>query len=184
MRASVVLRDRVLTPLAVGFALYGGVVLLVITAVTMLNVAGFALDAVARPFGGRVPGVSGYEEVVALLVGGATLSFLPWCQLRWGHVTVDLFTRRAPRRLVAAVDRLALVLTAALAFGLALSMAVGMAQMRTDGVVTGVRAWPEWPFWGPGVAGLALWGAVAAVMALAPPASPTTAGGGEGRPHG
>ncbi|MQX38438.1 TRAP transporter small permease [Roseospira navarrensis] len=164
------LRDRVLAPLAAGLAVYGGLVLFVITAITMVNVAGFTLDALAEPFGGRVSGLSGYEEVVALLIGGATLAFLPWCQLRRGHVVVDLFTRRLPARAVDAIDRLALALTAVLALGLAVSMAWGMARMRADGVVTGVLSWPEWPFWSPGVVALALWGSVAAVMAVAPPA--------------
>lgn len=168
MTAAAALRDRVMAPLAAALALYGGGVLLAITAVTMLNVAGFALDAAVRPFGGRVPGVSGYEEIVALLIGGGTLSLMPWCQLRRGHVTVDLFTRRAPDHFVRTVDRVALALTALMALGFAVAMAAGMSQSHADGIVTGVRAWPEWPFWIPGIVALALWSATAAVMALAP----------------
>nr|WP_246423679.1 TRAP transporter small permease subunit [Roseospira goensis] len=155
--------------------MYGGGVLLVITALTVVNVAGFALDALVRPWGGAVPGLAGYEEVVALLIGGAALAFLPWCQLRYGHVAVDLFTQRAPAAFNAAVDRLALALTAALALFLARGMLDGLVQARADGVVTGVRDWPEWPFWIPGLIALGLWAACAGVMALAP-AGPGAAG--------
>jgi TRAP-type C4-dicarboxylate transport system permease small subunit len=168
MTAAAALRDRVVAPLAAVLALYGGAVLLTITAITMLNVAGFALDALARPFGARVPGLSGYEEVVALLIGGGTLALLPWCQIRRGHVAVDLFTRRAPAALVRTIDRIGLLLTALMALGFALAMAAGMMQARSDGIVTGVRAWPEWPFWIPGIVALAVWSVTAAVMAAAP----------------
>jgi len=166
-RPVAVLRVRVLAPLAGLLAGYGGLVLFAITALTMVNVGGFALDALVRPLGGAVAGLSGYEEVVALLIGG-TLSFLPWCQLRRGHVSVDLFTRFMPAGLVRVIDRFSLLLTAALAFGLALAMAAGMGQARADGIVTGVRGLPEWPFWLPGIVSLAVWGVTAAVMALDP----------------
>jgi len=176
-----VLGGRVVEPLARLLAVYGGLVLFAITALTMINVGGFALDALARPLGMAVAGLSGYEEVVALLIGG-TLSFLPWCQLRRGHVTVDLVTRFMPAGLVRAIDRLSLILTAVLAFGLALAMAVGLEQSRADGIVTGVRGLPEWPFWIPGIVSLAAWGVTAAVMAL----DPSDAGSSEGGspPHG
>lgn len=166
-RIAATVRDRVLSPLATALALYGGAVLLAITLVTMANVAGFALDALARPLGGRVPGISGYEEIVALLIGGGALAFLPWCQLRYGHVAVDLFTQRAPAAFNAAVDRVALALTSVVAVFLGGMMIEGMRLARADGVVTGVRGWPEWPFWIPGIVALLAWGATAAVMTVA-----------------
>ncbi|SDE26844.1 TRAP transporter small permease subunit [Rhodospira trueperi] len=168
-------RERLLRPLAIALALYGGLVLLVVTALTMVNVTGVALDALVRPLGGSVPGLAGYEEVVALLIGGGALAFLPYCQLRYGHVAVDLFTLRAPRAFNAALDRLSLALTALLALFLGGSMIVGMAEARADGVISSVRAWPEWPFWLPGIVALLAWSATAAVMAAAPP-GPEAAG--------
>jgi len=155
-------------PLAGALALYGGGALLIIVAMTMVNAAGFGLDAVARAWGGAVPGLSGYEEVVALLVGGAALSFLPWCQVRGGHVAVDLFTQTLPRSLTAIIDRLTHGLTAMLALFLGLRMVAGMLEARADGVVSSVHSWPEWPFWVPGVIATLTWSLTAAVLALAP----------------
>lgn len=162
---------RVLLLLARALAAYGGLVLLLITAITMINVAGFGLDAIMRSFGRSVPGLAGYEEVVALLVGGAALSFLPWCQLRRGHVAVDLFTRRLPGRVTAGIDRLAYGITAIVALFLGLEMAAGLAVARADGIVTGVRDWAAWPFQGPGVIALLTWSACALMMAINPAAA-------------
>lgn len=162
---------RVLVFLARALAAYGGLVLLLITAITMLNVAGFGLDALARPLGLSVPGLAGYEEVVALLVGGAALSFLPWCQMRRGHVAVDLFTRRLPGRVIGGIDRAAYAITAAVALFLGVEMAAGLAVARADGIVTGVRDWVAWPFQVPGVAALLTWSACAVLMAVNPAAA-------------
>ncbi len=162
---------RALEPLARTLAAYGGGVLLLITAVTMANVAGFALNALARPLGGTVPGLSGYEEIVALLVGGAALAFLPWCQLQRGHVAVDLFTRHLPAGATGGIDRTAHALTAAVALFLGLQMAAGLLNARADGIVTGVRDWPVWPFQVPGVLALLVWSACAALLALDPEAA-------------
>lgn len=162
------LRDRMVAPLADALALYGGLMLLVIVAMTVVNAAGFGLDAVARTWGGAVPGLSGYEEIVALLVGGAALSFLPWCQMQGGHVVVDLFTQRLPRPVIRAIDRLTHGLTAGLALFLGSRMIAGMLEARADGVVSSVHSWPEWPFWVPGVIATLTWSLTAAVLALAP----------------
>lgn len=174
--AAAALRDRLLTPLARALALYGGAVLLIVMVLTVINVAGFALDAVLAPtLGVAVPGLPGYEEAVALLIGGAALSFLPWCQMRYGHVAVDLFTQRAPAAFNAAVDRLALALTAVLALFLGAALAVGMLEARADGLLSSVLSWPVWPFRLPAILALVAWGATAATMAVAPP-DPAAAG--------
>ncbi|MBB4265760.1 TRAP transporter small permease [Roseospira visakhapatnamensis] len=162
----VILRDRVVVPLAGALALYGGLMLLIIVAMTMINTAGFGLDALARHWGGAVSGLSGYEEIVALLVGGAALSFLPWCQVRGGHVVVDLFTQRLPRRVTAAIDRVGQGLTALLALGLGTRMIEGMLEARADGVVSSVHSWPEWPFWVPGIVATLAWSLTAAVLTV------------------
>lgn len=152
---------------AAALALAGGCVLLLIAAVTSFNAGAFALDRLARLWGGNVAGLPGYEDFVRLAVSAAALLLLPHCQARHGHVVVDIFTRNAPRPLRRGLDTAARALTAAFALFLAASMTAGMAETFRDGALSRVLGWPEWPFQLPGIAALLLWSAVAARQALA-----------------
>lgn len=147
--------------LTAGWAVLGGIALLAIVFVTAANVALFALDRIAGWMGGSVGALPGYEDFVRLAVAGAVPMFLPWCQVRRGHVAVDLFLRRAPAGLNRFIDRLSLVLMAGAALFLAYWMVLGMAETREDGALSRVLGWPEWPFYLPGIASLVLWAAVA-----------------------
>lgn len=150
-------------------ALAAGVALLAIMAATSLNAAGFALDRLARPFGGAVPGLPGYEDFVNLTLSGAALLFFPYCQLRRGHVVVDIFTKGLPAPLGRALDLLWLLVLAALALFLAYWMTLGLMETRADGVRSPVLGWPLWPFYLPGVAALLLWALVCLTQAAAGP---------------
>lgn len=150
--------------LAESWAVGGGLVLLGIVLVTTANVGAFALDRLARPWGGTVAGLPGYEDFVRLAVSGAALMFFPYAQARRGHVAVDIFVARLPAGLRRALDRLWLLATIALALFLAWWMWFGMARARADALVTGVLGWPDWPFYLPGIASLILWAAVAVVQ--------------------
>ena len=150
-----------LEKLAAGLAVLGGFVLLAIVLVTATNVALFALDRVAGWMGGTVGALPGYEDFVRLAVAAAVPMFLPWCQVRRGHIAVDLFLRRAPASLNRFIDRLSLVLMAGSALFLAYWMMLGMAETREDGALSRVLGWQEWPFYVPGIASLLLWAAVA-----------------------
>ncbi|MEO1694282.1 MAG: TRAP transporter small permease subunit [Pseudomonadota bacterium] len=152
--------------LARALALCGGLVLLVVMVITSINVAAFALDRLARPFGGIVPGLQGYEDVIVLAMAVAAPLFLPWCQAERGHIAIDAFTARAPAALKGALDRIALIATAALALALAVALCIGALETRADAVLSPVLGWPTWPSFLPGVVGLATWSAVAAVQAL------------------
>ncbi|RMD47387.1 MAG: TRAP transporter small permease [Alphaproteobacteria bacterium] len=73
----------------------GGLVLVAIAVMTVVSVSGRALV----PLGlGPVPGDF---ELVEMGTAVAVFSFLPWCQLRRGHVTVDILVDRFPPRLAA-----------------------------------------------------------------------------------
>ena len=80
--------------------------MLAIVLVTTTNIVLFALDRVARTFGGVVSGLPGYEDFVSLAVSCAALMFFPLCQLRRGHVAVDVFTENLPRRSQHTLDRM------------------------------------------------------------------------------
>ena len=89
------MRDLV-EKLAAAWALIGGLVLLAIVLVTTANAGAFTLDRLARVFGGTVSGLPGYEDFVRLAISAAALMLLPYCQLRRGHVAVDLFAKWLP----------------------------------------------------------------------------------------
>jgi len=151
------------------WALLGGVLLLAIMAITSVNVAGFGLDRIARLAGGSVTGLPGYEDFVTLAVGCAALMFLPLCQARRSHVTVDLATGLLPRAVRRWLDRLWLAAIVCLAVFLCYSMSLGSLETRSDNVLSPILGWPVWPFYGPGIVSLALWAWVGLAQLLDAP---------------
>lgn len=154
------LLDRVTT----WWAIAGGLFILAIVFVTTANVALFGFDRVARLYGGVVSGLPGYEDFVSLAVSCAALMFFPLCQLRRGHVAVDVFTSRLPPIWLARIDRLWSATACLAAAFLAFWMALGMDQARSDQGTSPVLGWPLWPFYLPGVLSLLLWALVAAAQ--------------------
>jgi TRAP-type C4-dicarboxylate transport system permease small subunit len=147
------------------WALLGGVGLLLIVGATAFNVGAFAADMVARRFGGSVAAFPGYEDFVRLMVSAAALMLFPYCQLRRGHVAVDLLVERMPQSVQRAIDAISLIGMTLLVLFLLYWMVIGMAETRADHAVSRVLEWPEWPFYLPGLISLALWALVAAVDA-------------------
>ncbi|MCI4661094.1 MAG: TRAP transporter small permease [Neomegalonema sp.] len=152
---------KVLGRLAELFALIGGAVMLAIVLVTTTNTGAFLADRIARGFGGSVSALPGYEDFVRVSISCVALLFFPFCQLNRGHVSVDLFVSALPYRVRRGLDRLWLLVTAAIALFLAWWMVQGMLQQQADGVVTSVLSWPKWPFYAPGIASLVLWALIA-----------------------
>ena len=152
--------DRV----AAAWAVLGGVILLTIVAVTVTNAGAFGLDKLARMAGATVSGLPGYEDFVTLAIGAASPMFLPYAQARRGHLAVDLFTAKAPRSVQRGLERIGVILTAAMALFLAYWMVYGMLQTLDDNALSRVLGWPVWPFYGPGIVSLMLWAAVAAAQ--------------------
>ncbi|MBB5516877.1 TRAP-type C4-dicarboxylate transport system permease small subunit [Rubricella aquisinus] len=87
-------------------ALFGGVLLAAIALVTVVSVVGRALVAY-----GFSP-VKGDFELVQLGCAIAVFSFLPWCQINRGHVTVDLLADQFSPRVKSALGFLGNVLLA------------------------------------------------------------------------
>ena len=146
------------------FAILGGVIMLVIVAVTTTNTTAFILDRIAGLFGTDISGLPGYEDFVQLAISGAGLMFFPYCQSQRGHVAVDLFMDYFPRGFQQAFDALWLFITAFIALFLAYWMVFGMFEVRSDGVVTSVLGWKVWPFYLPGIAALVLWALISATQ--------------------
>ncbi len=162
---------------AAAWALLGGLGLLAIVLVTAFNVGAIALDRAAGAWGGSVAILAGYEDFVRVTISSAALMLFPYCQLRRGHVGVDLFVERLPVKAQAFLDRLSLALMAGLALFLAYWMWFGMLETRADGAVSRVLGWAEWPFYLPGLVSLVLWALAAIAMLVDPdPAEPAAAG--------
>lgn len=70
--------------------------------------------------------------------------FLPYCQMIDGHVMVDVFTVRAPPRVKAILDALAMLLFTGVAGLLAWRMSVGGFEMYERGQTTAVVKLPYW----------------------------------------
>lgn len=159
-----------LEKIATWWALLGGLILLAIVLVTACNAGAFALDRVARLFGGTVTALPGYEDFVRLAISAAALMLMPYCQIRRGHLAVDLFFRMTLRRTKRLLDRLSLLGMALVTLFLAYWMLLGMIETHADGAVSRVLGWPEWPFYLPGLASLLLWAAIAALQFVEPDA--------------
>lgn len=157
-----------LEKIAAAWAMAAGAVLAAIALVTVINAGAFLADRLARLAGASVAGLPGYEDFVRLAVGCAALMLIPYCQVRRGHIAVDILVSRLPRGLGRALDRISGLGIAALALCLAYWMTLGMAETRADHALSRVLGWPEWPFYLPGIASLVLWAAIAAAQALWP----------------
>lgn len=75
----------------------GGIILVAIAVLTVASITGRALI-----FIGLSP-ITGDFELVEAGCAIAIFCFLPWCQLRRGHVTVDVLVARFPARVQAAL---------------------------------------------------------------------------------
>lgn len=143
----------VLGGLARAFAFGGGAILVALTGMAVASITGRAL--LGRP-------VPGDFELVQIGCGAAIAAFLPYCQLRRGHIIVDFFTVRAGRRTQSALDTLGALLVALVMAALAWRTAVGMLAVRAAGEVSMIVGFPIWIGYAAIVPSLAL----AAVVAL------------------
>ena len=126
---------RALDVLARAFALAGGVVLVAMTGMSVVSIAGRTV--LGRPLAGDF-------ELVQVGCAVAVAAFLPYCQLRRGNIIVDFFTARAGPRVQAALDTLGALLLAAVMALLAWRTAAGMLTVKAAGEVTMIVGFPVW----------------------------------------
>ncbi|MBY8974900.1 TRAP transporter small permease [Rhodobacteraceae bacterium NNCM2] len=147
------------------WAIMGGILLIVVVLLTMVNVAGFTANSVARLFGGNVSGLPGYEDAVTVLIGVAGLSMFPYCQLTGGHAAVDVLMKSAPRWAQRGMHQGSTLLVAAIALAMAVMLVNGLAEARADGRLTPVLGWPVWIFMIPAAFSCVLW-SIAALLTV------------------
>jgi len=135
------------------WALLGGVMLLAVVAVNVTSVIG---GIVWKPFPGDF-------ELTEIGVAIAAFAFLPYCQLRGANVTADIFTARAPPRLLAAFALFAAAVALGFAALLVWRMSAGMLSQREYGYTTAILSFPVWIGFVPILVSLVLLTAAAAI---------------------
>lgn len=116
----------------------GGVVLLALTLMVVASVTGRALIGIGL---GPVPGDF---ELVEVGVAIAVFFFLPWCDLRGGHATVDVFYRRAPKWAQNTVDLISDVLMLAVWWVMTWMLFEGMLEKKAYTETTFILQMPVW----------------------------------------
>lgn len=121
-------------------AILGGIVLALLTVMTVVSITGRSLIS----FGlGPVPGDF---ELVEAGAAFAVFAFLPWCQLNRGHATVDLFTNYLPAGANRWIDLVSETLMTIVFIVLAWRLWVGMMDKIRYQETTFILQYPVW--WG------------------------------------
>ncbi len=114
-----------LSKLARWLAYFGGFVLTAIAVMTVISIIG-------RAFVGFGLGpIKGDFELVEIGSAIAVFSFLPWCQLNQGHVTVDIFSNRFPVVVQRFLKLLGNIVITLIAFVLTWRIWMGMGERVT-----------------------------------------------------
>jgi len=126
-------------------ALAGGLLLLALIGVECVSVVGRSLPELLgwTGLGWRPRSVPGDAEIAQALTATSLFSFLPYCQMRAGHIRVEVFSTYFPEGLNAALDRLWSVVFAVLAAVLAWRLMLGWLNKWANGDSTMVLRIPE-----------------------------------------
>lgn len=145
----------VLARIITGWAILGGVVLLLVVAA---NVAAVLASVFGSSFAGAF-------ELTELGVAVAAFAFLPYCQMNDENVTADIFTSGLSDRAVAALTAIASIVALSFAAILLWRMYFGLGEQKTYGYTTAILQVPVWWAFVPILVSLALL-CVAAVISL------------------
>ena len=119
-------------------AILGGLVLVAVTVLTVASITGRAFTRQ-----GLEP-VPGDFELVEALTAFAVFAFLPWCQLRRGHATVDIFTRLFPERANRLIDLVCEILMTVVVVLIAWRLWHGMQDKLRYQETTFILQFPLW----------------------------------------
>lgn len=132
------LLEKAADRLARGTALLGGLVLIVVVAMTCVSITGRALV----PFG--FGPVRGDFEWIEIGVGFAIFAFLPWCHLQRGHASVDLFEPAFPPLMNRIINFLVDIVMFMAAAIIAWRLWLGMLDKQRFGETTFIVQFPIW----------------------------------------
>jgi TRAP-type C4-dicarboxylate transport system permease small subunit len=117
------------------FALAGGFIIVALTLMSLASIVGRAA------FGKPLPGD---YELVQLGCAVAVSAFLPFCQMRGGHVLVDFFTANSRPAVRGALDALGALLLAIAAAVIAWRLTAGAMSFRGANDQTTILELPTW----------------------------------------
>ncbi len=143
--------------LAAFCAILAGVVLTLITLITVMAVLG-------REVLGKT--VAGDFELVGVAAGAAIALFLPWCQVKRGNIVVDFFTTGASDQAIKHMDRFGSLLMALMAGVFAWRSTLGGLNVYAAHSGTMMLDFPEWIIYALMVPPLALTSLVGLLQAL------------------
>jgi len=126
---------RALFAVTQGFALAGGLVLLLLIAMSLVSIIGRKLFA--TPIRGDI-------ELMEVGASIAIAAFLPLCELRGTHIKVDAFTSWLPTRAQALLDVFAHLLCGSAALLLAWRTGLQVLENHEYGDVTTLLSIPLW----------------------------------------
>jgi TRAP-type C4-dicarboxylate transport system permease small subunit len=147
---------KLLVPLARWSAVLGGVLMTTITLMTCVSLVG-------RNTIGKT--IVGDFELSGVAAGAAIALFMPWCQVRRGHIIVDFFTARAPAAVNVRLDRFGALLLALCLGLMAWRSAIGGINAWNSGSGTMMLGFPEWIVYAVMVPPLALAALIGLVQA-------------------
>ena len=133
---------RLIHRIARVLAIAGGSVLVAMVVLTVVSVTGRGLIGLDIGLG-PVPGAF---ELVELGSAFAIFSFLPWCQLKRGHVAVDLFVKMLGERASVIAELVGDSLIFSAAAVIAWRLWLGMMDKMRYGETTYILGLPLW--WG------------------------------------
>ena len=126
---------RILFNLTAGLAVFGGIVVGLVAAMTTVSITGRAAFSFPVP---------GDMELIEIGTSTAIFAFLPFCQLVRGNVIVDFFMTWAPQRAKSCCDALGTLLYLLVGGLLTWRLYHGAFDMYEYAETTGVLAIPRW----------------------------------------
>jgi TRAP-type C4-dicarboxylate transport system permease small subunit len=148
---------KLLEPLARLCAALGGLIIVIVAAMTCVSLLG--RNTIGKTIVGDV-------ELTAFAAAAALALFMPWCQIKRGHIIVDFFTAKASVGVRAHLDRAGLLLTTLMLGILTWRAALGGLSAYKAGSGSMMLGFPEWIVYAGIVPGLALAAVIALVQTL------------------
>jgi TRAP-type C4-dicarboxylate transport system permease small subunit len=148
---------RTLEQLAKLCAIMAGLLMVTITLMTVTSVIG--RDTIGKA-------ITGDFELTGAFCGAAVALFMPWCQIKRGHIMVDFFTTHTSERTRRWLDRAGALLLALVVGVLAWRAALGGLSAYSAKSGSMMLGFPEWIVYAAIVPGLALAAAIALAQAV------------------